>query len=328
LTDHHGQLARAYQILGRAELGAGQLEAAEASFRRLWELAPHEPDARYWLAVVLWRRGQVDQSRRLLDGNVKRFPTHVESVNMMALLYEQSGSAADAKAFLLDHGKKYPDSPEIATAEGDWLSRHQDQERALAAYRRALNVNPSYFPAVTALTGFYMRHERSVLARSVIDAALTHDPKNSNVLLLAARTSGDARRYDDARQYAQRAAGVNPDQPSVLAELGCIEAEGFRDMPRAKDLVARAYAGAPSSTDVLDALGWVSHLAGESDQALKELTRAAEQAPDNPRVLYHLGAALLGAGQPTEAHDKFERVLSLDPGFPTAREIRTVLAHR
>jgi lipoprotein NlpI len=61
---------------------------------------------------------------------------------------------------------------------------------------------------------------------------------------------------------------------------------------------------------------------------VKQLSRAAEQAPENPRVLYHLGAALLGAGQANAAHDKFERVLSLDPSFPTAREIRTVLAHR
>lgn len=328
LTDHHGQLARAYQILGRAELGAGQLDAAEASFRRLWELAPHEPDARYWLAVALWRRGQVDQSRRLLDGNIKRFPTHVESVDLMARLYEQVSGVPEAKAFLLDHGQKHADSPEIAAAEGNWLLLHSDSERGLAAFRRALSSNPSYYPAVAALTGFYMRHDRSMLARSVIDAALTHDPKDLPVLLLAARTSSDARHYDDARQYCQRAALVNPEQPSVLAELGSIEAEGFRDIPRAKELVARAYTGAPSSTDVLDALGWVSHLAGESEQAVKDLSQAAEQDPENPRVLYHLGAALLGAGQAGAAHDKFERVLSLDPSFPTAREIRTVLAHR
>src|SRR5690606_26563128 len=172
LTDHHGQLARTYQILGRAELGVGRLEAAEASFRRLWELAPHEPDARYWLAVALRRRGQVDQARRLLEGNLRRFPTHVESVESVARLREQSAGLADAKAFFLDHGQKHADSPEIASAEGDWLLRHQDPERALAAYRRALTSNPSYFPAVAALTGFYSRHDRSALARSVIQAAL------------------------------------------------------------------------------------------------------------------------------------------------------------
>lgn len=328
LTDHHGQLARAYEILGRAELAAGQLDAAEAAFRRLWELAPHEPDARHGLAVALWRRGQADQARRLLDGNVKRFPTHVPSVELLAQLHEQASGAAEAKAFLLEHGQKHPGSPEIASAEGDWLLQHQDSERALAAYRRALSSAPSHYPAVAALTGFYMRHERSMLARSVIDAALAHDPKDVRVLLLAARTAADARRYEDARHYAERATAVNPDQPAVLAVLACIEAEGFRDLARAKQLVARAYASAPSNTDVVDAAGWVSHLAGESTQAIRALSRAAEQAADNPRVLYHLGAALLAAGQPDDAHDKLERVLSLDPSFPTAREIRTVLARQ
>jgi Flp pilus assembly protein TadD len=72
----------------------------------------------------------------------------------------------------------------------------------------------------------------------------------------------------------------------------------------------------------------VSHLAGDSVAALDTLQRAAELAPENPVILYHLGAALLGAGQPAAAHVKFARVLSLDPAFPTAREIRTVLARR
>ena len=79
---------------------------------------------------------------------------------------------------------------------------------------------------------------------------------------------------------------------------------------------------------VLDAAGWVSHLAGEPQTALQALQRAAELEPDDPRVLYHLATVLLAAGQPAAAHDKFERVLSLDPEFPSARQIRLVLAHR
>jgi tetratricopeptide (TPR) repeat protein len=328
LTESHGQLARAYTILGRAELGVGQLDAAEAAFRRLWELAPHEPDARYWLSVTLWRRGQIDQAKRIVDGNLERFPTHVDSVSAMALLREQSTGVADAKAFLLEHGRAHPNSPEIASAEGDWLARHQDPERALAAYRRALLANPSHFPTVLALTRFYTARDKPGLARAVLDGALTHDPKDLRVLLLAARTASDARRYEEARQFGERALELSPEQPEALATLASIEAEGFRDLAQARARVGRAYAAAPQNPLVLDALGWVEHLGGNSQGAVRELSRAAERDPENPRVLYHLGAALLGAGQPNAAHDRFERVLSLDPSFPTAPEIRTVLARR
>jgi tetratricopeptide (TPR) repeat protein len=328
LTDQQGQLGRVYALMGRAELGLGQLDDAEASFRRLWELAPHEPDARYWLAVALWRRGQLDQARRLLDGNVKRFPTHLDSVNAMAKLLEQSAGAADANAFMVDHGSRYPDALEVATSEGDWLLEHADTERALVAYRRALLQNPSYFPALRSLARFYICHDKVSLARSLIDTALAHDSKDVPVLIFAARTASDARLYDEARQYAQRALREGPEQPLSLAENARVEAEGFRDYGRATQLVERAYAAAPSNTEVLDARGWVSHLAGKSEAAVEDLERAAEQDSENARVLYHLAAALLSAGQPAAAHEKFARVLSLDPSFPTAREIRTVLARR
>jgi len=328
LAEHHGQLARAYLVMGRAELNMGRLDAAEASFRRLWELAPHEPDARQWLAVALQRRGQTDQARRLLDGNLKRFPTHVASVLGMTQLLERSQGVSQARAFLLDHGKRNADLPELASAEGGWLLEHQDPEHALAAYRRALATNPSFFPAVLALTRFYAQHDKHALARAVIDGALEHDAKDVPVLLLAARSAGDERRYEEARQYAARAAEVNPTQPAVLATQASIEAEGFREVVRARELALRAYAAAPNDPLVLDALGWVSHLAGDMPRALKELELAAERDHENPRVLYHLGAALLAAGQPAAAHDRFTTVLRLDPAFPTAREIQTLLARR
>ena len=328
LAEQHGPLARAYVLIGRAELGLGRLDAAEGSFRRLWELAPHEPDARYWLAVALARRGQLDQARRLLEGNLERFPEHVPSLTEAARLLEQSAGVAQAKAFVLDHGQKHQASAIVAAAEGDWLAAHHDTERALAAYRRALALEPSQFAAVSALATFYTRHDKQALARSVIDGALAHDARDVKVLLLAARIASDGRRYDEARDFSQKAMVASSEQPLALARHASIEAEGFRELVRAKALAARAYSAAPSSTDVLDALGWVSHLAGDSVGALETLQRAAELAPENPVILYHLGAALLGAGQPAAAHAKFARVLSLDPTFPTAREIRTVLAHR
>jgi tetratricopeptide (TPR) repeat protein len=328
LTENHGQLARAYLVMGRAELAMGRLDEAEASFRRLWELAPHEPDAREWLAVALLRRGQMDQARRLLEGNLKRFPTHVASVSAMTLVLERSQGMNRARAFLLEHGKRHADSPELASAEGAWLLEHQDTERALAAYRRALAMEPSHFPAVAALTRFYTQHAKHALARSIIDGALAHDGRDVPVLLLAARSASDERRYDDARQYARQAAEVSPEQPAVLATLASIEAEGFRNIPHAKELALRAYAAAPHDPLVLDALGWVCHFAGDSTRAIEELELAAEGDHQNPRVLYHLGAALLAAGQPAAALERFTTVLRLDPTFPTAREIQMVLARR
>ncbi len=328
LTDHHGRLARAYQILGRAYLETAQLNAAEQAFRRVWELAPHEPGARYWLAQTLQRRGQTDQARRLLEGNLKRFATHAKSVASLADVLEESAGAAAARTFLIGHARQHSASAEVANVEAAWLMAHADPEHALAAYRRALAINPSFFPAVLALSEFYARRDKSNLAHSVIDGALAHNRTDLQLFLLAARVSGDLKLFNHAREYCESALQLSPDHPIALAELAKIHSEGFRDFRQAKELAAKAYAAAPARPEVLDAVGWVTHLGGESAQAVPLLERAAQQEPENPRFIYHWGAALLAAGQADAANEQLARVLRLDPMFPTAKEIRTLLARR
>jgi tetratricopeptide (TPR) repeat protein len=328
LTDHHGRLARAYLTLGEAQLQALRLDLAEQAFRRLWELAPHEPDARYWLAMTLRRRGQTDQARRLLDGNLKRFATHTGSLGALVQILEETQGANAAKTFLMTYGREHEASPEVAHLEGQWLLEHRDPEHALAAFRRALANNPAFLPAATALSRFYARHERGQLAEAVIDAALAHSPEELPLFLLAAHTASELRRYEQAREYCERGLAANPGHPLALAELAVLQAEGLRDLPRAKQLANQAYQAAPSRPEVLDALGWVTHLSGDSTKALGYLETASEAQPQNADIIYHWGAALLAAGQPAEANQKLSQVLKLDPLFPTAREIRALLARR
>jgi tetratricopeptide (TPR) repeat protein len=328
LTENHGLLARAHATLGEAQLQAGRLELAEQAFRRLWELAPQEPDARYWLAVTLRRRGQADQARRLLEGNLKRFPTHTKSLGQLLELIEQSNGTNAAKAYAISYGAQHPESPEIANLEGDWLLGRRDAEHALAAYRRALDSHPSFLPAVSALSRFYARHARGSLAQSVIDAALNHDAKDLRLFLLAASVAMDLRHPDQARQYCERALELYPGHPLALASLAIVQAEGLRDVAQGKQLAAGAYAAAPTQPDVLDAYGWVTHLAGEPVAALPYLEAASRATPGSATVLYHWGAALLAAGQSAAAGAKLTQVLELDPQFPTAQEIRGVLARR
>jgi tetratricopeptide (TPR) repeat protein len=143
--------------------------------------------------------------------------------------------------------------------------------------------------------------------------------------VLAARISKDIGNRQQAERYCERALELNPGHPLALAELAELQAEAFRDLPRARDLAQQAYAEAPSRPEVLDALGWVTHLAGDSTRALVYLEQAAAQRPDDPRVIYHLGASLLALGRTAAASEKLARVLVLQPSFPTASEIRFLL---
>lgn len=51
-----------WQVLGQAQEGVGQIEAAEVSLRQAVALAPHNSDANWALANLLIRKGNLDQS--------------------------------------------------------------------------------------------------------------------------------------------------------------------------------------------------------------------------------------------------------------------------
>jgi tetratricopeptide (TPR) repeat protein len=326
LTDHHGKLAHAHRLLGRAHLQDGTIDAAERAFRRLWELAPHQPDARYWLSNTLSQRGQLDQARRLLEGNLKRFPAHAESLEALSRLIERAEGKAAAHKFVTEHGKTHGDSAAVAGFEAQWLLSHSDTEGALRAYRRALSNDPSHFAAARGLALFYARRGKGSSAQSVIDGAIAHRPNAPQLYLLAARLDSDQGRYNQAKAYCEQAVQLSPGNPSALAQLAELHAEAFKNFAGARKLASQAYASAPGNSEVLAAFGWVTHLSGAPDQALPYLEKANALSPDNPRLIYRLGATLLAVGNSRLAKNKLARVVELDPLFPTAKEIRTLLA--
>jgi tetratricopeptide (TPR) repeat protein len=326
LAEQNAELGRPHLALGRAHLALGEIGRAELSFARALTLAPRERGARYWLALTLRRQGELERARSLLQENLQLFAADAASLTALAELLEQSAGVAAARAAVAAHGQRNPDSAEVAWAEASWYMAHHDAERALAAYRRALVIDPSFYPAVAALARFYTAHAKADLASSVIDGALAHDASDLRLFLLAARIAKDIGRRQQAEGYCERALELNPGHPLALAELAELQAEAFRDLPRAQELATQAYARAPSRPEVLDALGWVTHLAGDSARALPYLERAAQQQPDESRVIYHLGATLLALGRTEAANEKLTRVLVLEPSFPTASEIRFLLA--
>ncbi len=74
-------------------------------------------------------------------------------------------------------------------------------------------------------------------------------------------------------------------------------------------------AGDKIDAEALHLLGVICNDRGDTPQALDWLTRAVSLAPDNARIHYHLGNALLAAERHAEAEARFRRVIALEPQF-------------
>ncbi|HEX2676537.1 MAG TPA: hypothetical protein VHM19_07850, partial [Polyangiales bacterium] len=92
-------------------------------------------------------------------------------------------------------------------------------------------------------------------------------------------------------------------------------------------LAERAHALAPEAPAIADTLGWIHVLRGELEPGVALLETVRKKQPDEPSVLYHLGAAYLRAGKAADGKPLLAQALRLAPASPDAPAIKALLAH-
>jgi len=125
--------------------------------------------------------------------------------------------------------------PELASA---WVNlgvvkrRLGDEDGALEAYRKALEVAPGNASALTNLAHLYFRQNRPEEARLALLAA-AKGSTSPYALVALARLEARRGRYRDARKYLSRARWDHQDIPEVWEAMADL-AEGAGDQDRAR----------------------------------------------------------------------------------------------
>ena len=133
--------------LARAEEALGNLDAAEASYRRALEIAPDLSRARYLYGVLLSRRGKTEESRRELAlyqaayereqaERQRESATKAEIALGWELLRQRKFESAVAQF------ERHPDSAEALRGAAEALSALGRRHEAIAALERALVLKP------------------------------------------------------------------------------------------------------------------------------------------------------------------------------------------
>lgn len=128
-----------------AELAAriGRLRDAEALLRRALELAPAFRAARANLATVLYRQNRFPEAASVLDGILTQDgeDDHA-SRNLMAAALGRIGDYDEALRLYADLTGTFPDHARLWMSYGHILKTVGRQDDCIAAYRRALAIQP------------------------------------------------------------------------------------------------------------------------------------------------------------------------------------------
>lgn len=166
-----GDYAAVYLNLGKSYMALNQEQAAEQAFQKAASMQPQRPDAYEWLAVLYQQRKQERMSRvmtaqgRFCRGRfaleldslqaAERYgrqalqfqPQYADALALMAEICIKQARLNEANAFLrqamaLDKRSEY-----LWLVQGDFQVQRRLQEEALAAYGKALQINPDSVPA-------------------------------------------------------------------------------------------------------------------------------------------------------------------------------------
>jgi len=134
---------RAIRMLAELAARIGRLKDSETLLRRALEIAPNFNPARSNLAMVLGRLGRPAEALELLDVLFEEEPERIGNLNLKAATLGRMGDFEDAIGLYEEVTRRAPNQPRVWISYGHVLKTVGRQEEGVAAYRKALALNPA-----------------------------------------------------------------------------------------------------------------------------------------------------------------------------------------
>jgi tetratricopeptide (TPR) repeat protein len=204
------------------------------------------------------------------------------------------------------------------------LSHLSRIEEAASSTDHALEIDPSFTPALEMRAFLALKAGDHAVALAALDAATDAAPANANYPYSAASVAREMGDTAGAISRLEESLARQPLLGPAANDLAWILASDRLDLERALRL-AQIAARQDRSSNTLTTLGWVRHQRGEYDDAIQSYRTALETDANLPTVRYRLGLSLSEAGHTNEAQGLFNELVE-GPDFPEIEAARAELA--
>jgi putative PEP-CTERM system TPR-repeat lipoprotein len=300
--------------LARLYLTTGRAQDAKKLFAEFLSRRPTDVGVLHGLAEVAavaernWSEAKDYIDRARIAGPSDPAPG-IALVNLALLRQDWTNAMTVAGRI----AEQFPTNTNVLDAKGRAQIAAGDTEGAVATYKRIYELSPDSFSAMANYVALLKGAKEFGKARTVLEAALAHDPKNS-------RVNGDLIRVDagiDGMQAgltrARAFAVEDPENPFydiVSAEF--YEKAGRRD--EAVDLLEKAVAAWPSTDAVIGALSGLYARTGDPGKAVAVLNTRLQTDPKDSKVRFALASLYLKQKKYDEATAEYNRVVAERPG--------------
>lgn len=323
----------------------GDLESAVPALEKVVEENPKIEDAWGYLVLALLDLGRPDEAADTALVALEHLPESKELPLKAARLLAQLGRLDSAAiyanlAIAHDPSAAHMLLAEIAFRKGDFEAAEKHAAEAVASGNQ--QPEPRLILANALLSRSQAREAIDLLTRTLEEgivgdpvrerlafayaamgdfrnAALVVDefegPVNPNLVLQFGQMALDLQKWAEAKQWAERARRIVPNQPAIPLILG-IAALNEGDLPEARTLLQQAVAADLNNPVAWSSLGLVFARLGDPEAAVMAWERTLQVDPDFIDVKFNLGLAHAQLGHVSQAIVFLEDFASAVPPGP------------
>lgn len=297
-------IARSYAMEGKTAQAAAELEGLAAKVEK-----GDLPEVLTALAALYVSSGQSAKGIGVLESYVHKHPDIVEISYLLAEVRFQSGDVANAETMLK---KLVLSAPNYARPYA-LLGQIERQRSALTLadqhLRKAVALDKGLATSWVNLAGVYVDRKEADKAVGLLKQGLSANPGQPLLQYELANLYDSIGKGKDAYPLYKTVLSTYSNYVPALNGLALNLAESG-DVAQAKSFAEKAYAIDQRNATTQDIYGWILVLNKESGKGLPLLQQANVTMPNDPAVLYHLGAALKQVGKADEGAVYLKRALT------------------
>jgi tetratricopeptide (TPR) repeat protein len=316
---------RAAITLGRAMMGAKEYAEAIKLFEKINSQGDNIEVLGY-LATALLSSGDQAQGIALLEKMLELDPGNSKAALLLVQL-QYRGNLSGAEHFIRNQIEKAETSSGLYLLLGRILEQQAQLDAALAAYNKAIELNPGNLNAYTASGKILVQLNKKDEAKEKYSAMIAQNPQWMQGYMGMAALSESEDKIEEAMQYYRQALEIQPTFAPAANNLAwLIASRPGGDSGEALRLALLAKQQLPDDPHISDTLGWVHYLRGSYTLAIPQFELALSEQPGNPTISYHLALALKGNMQNEKAAEILKETLEKHSSFAEREEAKALLA--
>lgn len=319
-------------ILDKADalLQNGQAEAATAIYQAYLKQNPSALSAQIALATIAMRRYQYPKAQHILETALSQHPQSAETAATLGRLFQlwantPSGKGVDNthdyRALANEHFTQARllggNQPLVLTYVAEWELQQNDLVSAERDLHRALQINPTYVPALQGLVHLYIKVRDLPRGRDAAFQALDLDANNSMTYFLTAELLGQANQPVEAVRNAKKSEQLDfgrlPERDYFLAT----QYEKLGELPQALRYYESLTGYTPKDAQVWIKRGELYERTEQSAKSIDAYQRALALKPELLNDLLTQARESTRTEKITSALAQWRRILAIMPASQT-----------